>query len=144
MTAVFTIDRRADLGEIAARTPIREVASASVTCVTPDVSIAVLRTHFELTRDRAVAVVDADGNLEALVSRSDLVRGPDEGTAADVMTARVHALPEDAPVSFAIALLADEDIGEVPLVTAEGRVTGICYSLDLMRWLAARLGYARR
>lgn len=134
-------DPRADIAELAARTRVRDVVAPTVTCVTPDVTLERLRAHFGSTHERAVAVVDAEGKLEGLVSRSDLVRAPEEGTAADVMTARVHALPEDAPLSFVVALLAQEDVGEAPIVRADGAVTGICHALDVMRWLAARLGY---
>lgn len=134
-------DPRADFGERAARTTVNEVTDVSLTCVRPDVPLSRVREVFASTRQRAVAVIDADGRLEALVSRSDLTRAPTEGTVAEVMTKCVHALPEDAPLSYAVSLLAHEDVAQVPVVTSEGTVTGICHALDLLRWFADGLGY---
>jgi CBS domain-containing protein len=131
-------DRRADLGEMAARTTVDEVMGPVATCVTTDVSLARVRELFATTRQRAVAVVDGDGRLEGLISRTDLVNAPAIGTAADVMSSPVHALPEHAPLAYVVGLLAHEDLGEVPIVTADGTVTGICHALDVVRWLAAR------
>ena len=134
-------DPRADFGELAARTFVHEIASPLATFVTADVSLERVRTIFAESRARALAVVDAEGKLEALVSRTDLVDAPTEGTVRDVMTACVHALPEDAPIAYAVTLLAFEDIGEVPIVKMDGTVTGMCHALDVLRWVAGRLGY---
>lgn len=137
-------DRRADFAELAARTMVMDVAGSVVTCVTRDVSLLRVREIFTRTSQRAIAVVDEEGRLAGIVSRSDLVNAPETGTVADVMTPRVHALPEDSPLPYAVSLLAHDDLSEVPVVAADGTVTGICHALDLVRWLAARLGYTRR
>lgn len=137
-----TPDRRADLPERAARTRVDAVADPIVTCVRPDVKLERVREVFASTRQRAVAVVDVENKLVALVSRSDLTRAPTEGTVADVMTSCVHSLPEDSPLSYAVSLLAHEDVAQVPIVTAEGMVTGICHALDVLRWVADGLGYS--
>ena len=54
----------------------------------------------------------------------------------------VHALPEDAPLAYAVTLLPHANIAEVPIVSEDGRVTGLCHALDIVRWCAQRLGYA--
>lgn len=133
--------RPTELREVAAGVRAGDVAGPVFTCFTRDVPLSRLRELFTMTSQRAIAVVDDDGCLEALVSRSDMVSAPEVGTVADVMTKRVRALPEDAPLPYAVSLLGHEDLAEVPLVDGDGRVTGIVHALDLVRWLAARLGY---
>jgi CBS domain-containing protein len=110
-------------------------------------------------------VVDHEGRLVGIVTRSDLLRdAADEGDATaapaprelgpgfhveelatrlvgEVMTPRAHALPEDAPLAYAVALMAFESFIEIPVVTGDGRLTGVVTAVDVMRWLAARLGY---
>jgi CBS domain-containing protein len=112
-----------------------------MTTVTLDVTLAALRRVFTEHRLRTALVVDPDGKLQGIVSRSDLTVAPIEGTVGDIMPQKVHALPESAPLGFAVALMALDDISEVPLVTDDGVPTGICHSLDVVRWLAGRLGY---
>jgi CBS domain-containing protein len=134
------IDPRADFGELAARTLVRDIAQRTFTCVTPDLPLSRLRSI--ITTERAVAVVDDEGKLQGLVSRSDLAAArPGVCTAADVMRRRVHALPDDAPLAYVIPLMAVDDISEVPLVTDDGRVTAICHALDVIRWVSTRLGF---
>lgn len=136
-----TADPRADFAETAARTKIEELIAPLTLCVTPDVDLARVKELFAEPHTRAAAVVDEDGKLQGLVSRSDVMHAAPGDALADVMTKRVHALPSDAPVSYAVSLMAIEDISEVPIVTSDGKVIGICFALDIMRWVAARLGY---
>jgi CBS domain-containing protein len=112
----------------------------------------------------AVPVVDAHGRPIGIVSKTDLLRRTrcDEGevdtqraplvgpglhvdrraviTAEDVMTPIVHALPEDAPLSFAVAALALEGVAQVPIVSKRGVVVGMVSSHDIVTWLAYELG----
>ena len=64
-----------------------------------------------------------------------------QATAADVMTPVVHTLPENAPLSFAIALIALEDIEQVPVVSSDGEVVGLLAARDAVRWFAQKMGY---
>lgn len=135
------IDRRADLGEAAARVLLHEVIAPVTLCVRPDLPLAQLKRVVAETGVRTVAVVDADGKLQGLVSRTDLTTAADFGRAADIVPPRVHSLPEDAPVAYAIAMMAYEDVSAVPVVTADGRLIGIFHVLDALRWVAGRMGY---
>ncbi len=90
---------------------------------------------------RAVPVVDADGKLAGMVSRSDLAVAATFGVVGDMMNANVHALPEDAPVAHAIALMATENVREIPVVTANDTVVGVYDALDALRWVASRMGW---
>jgi CBS domain-containing protein len=135
------IDRRADFGEAAARVLLHEVITPVTTCVGPDLPLAQLKRILAQRGVRSVAVVDAAGKLEGLISRTDLTTAPDFGCVADIMPRRVHSLPEDAPVAYAIALMAYEDVSEVPVVTADGTLIGLFHVLDALRWVAGRMGY---
>lgn len=136
-----TTDRRADLAEAAARVLLHEVVMPVTTCVTPDVSIQQLRRLMANEGLRSVPVVDLEGKLQGLVSRTDLTTAADFGLVENMMTSRVHALPEDAPVAYAIALMAFENVSEVPVVTADGTVAGMYHALDALRWVAGKMGY---
>jgi len=149
--------RTADVAEAAIRRTVRdivvdgsrEIGSAprtSVVVVASNLAIARVRELFAGKHGlRSVPVVDEAGKLLGILSRSDLALKEAEidacTTAADLMPTCVHALPEDAPLSYAIALMASEDVSEVPIVTEEGVVVGTCHALDVLRWLAKEIGY---
>ncbi len=135
------LDGRADIAEAAARALVHEVTAPVTTCVTLDLPITRLRALFAEKGLRNAPVVDADGKLEGLVWRADLMAAPNAATTAEVMTECVHALPEDAPISSAIALMAFEELTEVPIVSADGAVIGVCRAFDALRWLAQRMGF---
>ena len=139
--------QRADIGEAAARTPIAKILSRETVCFRAGLSIDDALDTFERRKLRAAPVVDDLGALVGLVTRGDIVEaaGPHTKPAQvrDVMTTTVHALPSSVPISFAIALMAIDDVHEIPIVANEesGEVVGMLGALDVMRWLAARLGY---
>ena len=54
---------------------------------------------------------------------------------------RVHALPEGAPISHAIAVMAFENVNEVAVVADDGKVVGVVTANDALRWTARQLGY---
>jgi CBS domain-containing protein len=60
-----------------------------------------------------------------------------DATARDVMTQLVFALREDAPMERAAALMAIEGVGQLVVLTSEGRVAGMLTALDVARWAAA-------
>ena len=155
-------DPRVDVSEAAARTPLRDVISTNVACVRSDAGIDLAA---ELMIDRVVSclpVVDAEGKLIGIVSKTDCLRTEIDAeepvvdasvergfhveplatrTVAEIMTPCVRALPEDAPVGFAVSLMAFESLHEVPVVTKDGQVVGVATALDLLQWLAERMGY---
>jgi CBS domain-containing protein len=60
----------------------------------------------------------------------------------DIMMPLAFSLPESAPVSLAAALMAQEGVHRLPVVSAgDGSVVGIVSALDVLRWLARRDGY---
>ncbi len=155
-------DPRVDIGAAAARTLLHEALSRDVVCVRSDASIAMASALIVDRNLACVPVTDAENKLIGIVSKTDLLadreeekvsadlppvpRGfhvePSEArTVAEIMTPCVHALPDDAPLAFAISLMAFEDLHEVPVVDREGHVMGVVTALDMTRWLAERMGY---
>ncbi|MEO8874183.1 MAG: CBS domain-containing protein [Polyangiaceae bacterium] len=154
-------DPRTDMTEAAARIALREIVPPNVTCVRADASIQQASALMLDRGLRCLPVVDADDRLIGIVSKADLVRDhvqsgttrialrlndalhvePIARPVSEIMTNRVHALPEDAPIAFAISLLAFESLHEIPVVDVEGRVIGVATALDVLRWVATRMGY---
>jgi len=57
-------------------------------------------------------------------------------TVADIMMPIVFALPENATVAKASALMVFEGVHRIPIVSSGGQVVGILSSLDILGWLA--------
>lgn len=161
-TFAIGADPRVDISAAAMRMLVRDIIPANSTCIRADVSVE-MAAALLIDRDlECLPVVDEDDKLIGMVSRSDVLRDRVEGNepplrmridrgfhiesiatrvVSEIMTPWVHALPEDAPVSFAISLMAFESLHEVPIVSESGQVLGVATSLDLLRWLATRMGY---
>lgn len=157
--------RRMDMQEAAMRAPLRDVMQREVLCVRSDASVEAIRLLLLERGLRCVPVVDGDRKLIGIVAKTDLLRDEDSRrdleesgplppvepgfhveelatrVATDVMSPHVHALPEEAPLAFAISLMALEEVLEVPVVDAEGQVVGVVTANDVMRWMATQLGY---
>ena len=136
-----SVDHRADCAEAAVRAPLHDALAGTATCVTADMPIDEVKRLMAERGLRAVAVVDADGMLEGIVSRDDLTTAATFGLIGDMMEANVTALQEDAPIAHAIALMAFENVTDVPVVTSEGKVVGMYNALDALRWVAGRMGW---
>lgn len=131
-----------DFAKASAHLPLREVVEPVTICVRSKTLLSEARELFAARGLRAVPVIDSDHHLVGILSRSDLVCSmPTSTRVDDVMPSRVHALPEQAPIGYAIALMALERISEVPVVTDDGVVVGLLHALDALRWVAKHLGY---
>jgi CBS domain-containing protein len=157
--------RRMDMQEAAMRAPLRDVMQREVLCVRGDASVESIRALLLERGLRCVPVVDEERKLVGIVAKTDLLRDDDSRgdldesgplppvepgfhveelatrVAADVMSPHVHALPEEAPLAFAISLMALEEVSEVPVVAADGQVVGVLTAHDVMKWMAEQLGY---
>jgi CBS domain-containing protein len=134
-------DRRMDFAEAAARRQLHEVVEPITVCVRAETMASDARRLFLERSLRALPVVDEDLRLIGVVSRSDLLAAPANALARDIMPSRIHALPEHAPIGYAIALMGFEKISEVPVVTDDGEIVGLWHALDALRWTAERMGY---
>jgi CBS-domain-containing membrane protein len=137
---------RVDVAEASVRVRLGDVIGTDTMCVRGTVTVDQVTTLLVETRLRAVPVVDENRRLLGIVSKTDVLRAgysaeARERTVSEIMTPVVHGLPEDAPVAYAISLMAFEGLHEVPVVDAEGRVIGMMTATDALRWVAQALGY---
>jgi len=154
----------------ASRTPVSDIMSTQVVTVTRGTTLETVMGAFLERRISGMPVVDDDGRPIGLISKTDVLRDRYDGgwageqgwgesagtpeedgteleyrqapkTVDDVMTPVVYMLSGRAPVAMAAAVMAAEGIHRLPIVSDEGRLTGILSSTDLMRWLSVREGY---
>ena len=153
---------------------VSTIMSRTVICVQPTVGADLLAQLFLEHGVSGFPVVDEVGRPIGVVSKTDLLRyvhehgidlaqiradeaavltqlgagyhavPVDGGTVQDLMMPIVFALPHDAMIAKAAALMAGEGIHRVPILDDDGVVCGIVSSLDLVRWLADLAGYPVR
>jgi len=151
-------------------TPCREVMTSNVLCVTSEVALGQVITLLLERGISGAPVVDQNGLPIGIVSKTDLLRDQDDlgdlseverppvsarvpiessgyhleaetRTVADVMMPVAFVLPEDAPLSHAVALMSAENVHRIPLVGSDGRVVGILTPMDVLRWMGQQLGF---
>jgi CBS domain-containing protein len=82
------------------------------------------------------------GGIRAELERGMHVARSSDTTVQDVMTPLTFALPEDASIARASALMYLEGVHRVPVIASSGRVVGILSALDVLGWLARDEGYS--
>lgn len=109
-------------------TPSRSLVIASA-----DMTVGEARQAMAAHRIRHLPVVDADGGLLGLVSRTDVFRCSDDDPApvASIMVPRVHTVDSRADARTAAGLLARHKIGCLP-VLRNGRLAGIVTDSDFV------------
>lgn len=126
----------------------RDVMSSPVITLRPDVpahAAAALLVSHGFT---AAPVVDVQQHVIGIVTEADLVRGrivPEgwtvgerpEPLVADVMTPAPIAMQPDADLADVVALMLDEGIRSVPIVS-DGRLVGVVSRRDALRVVANR------
>jgi CBS-domain-containing membrane protein len=134
-------DRKADFAEAAARKQLHEVVSPVTFCVASTTPVRKVRAFLLARGLDAVPVVDQELRVVGVVTRGDLLTAALDGPVERVTPAELHALPEHAPIAYAIALMAFEKIHHVPVVTDDGELVGMWDAPSALRWTAERMGY---
>jgi len=115
-----------------------------VTCQanTPLVSVAALMSEHNTG---AVAVVDPEGELVGIISRTDLVQAYlkpfSRLCAEDIMTASVATIIPDIPVSAAVQIMLDRGVHQLIILHARPapqRPVGILTMDDVVRDMASQ------
>jgi CBS-domain-containing membrane protein len=109
-------------------TPRRSLVIAAA-----ELTVGEARRVMAAHRIRHLPVVDTNGGLLGLVSRTDVFRCSDDDPApvASVMVARVHTVDARADARAAAGLLARHKIGCLP-VLRHGRLAGIVTDSDFV------------
>lgn len=151
------------------QTPVCEIMNRKVIVVTPDLRIEQLILLLIHENVSGVPVVDSRGRPLGVVSKTDLVaddydwaelreetRRLNDGegllvgglfvssTVGDIMTSGVLTAPDNLAIPTAAGLMAESHIHRLPIVNDEGDLVGIVSSLDVSRWVAARMGAVAR
>jgi acetoin utilization protein AcuB len=116
-----------------------------VIVISPEVTLGAAKRMMERWRIRHLPVV-SDGRLVGILSDRDVLRyegaiedGP-EVRAGEAMTVAPVTCESTAPVSRVAQMMLDHKIDSVPVVDAQGRVSGLVTSSDLLLLLVDRSG----
>ena len=109
----------------------RDIMSKDVVSLSPGMSIPDAADALLHYRIHGAPVVDQSDQLVGMISFTDLSarRG---GTIRDVMTADAVSVSEDTSVDEIAALMLDQMVRRVPVVSG-GRVTGIVSASDIIQ-----------
>lgn len=129
----------------------RDIMTRNVTSVSPQTPLPAVWNVLRQRNIRGVPVIDDDRRVVGMVAISDFLKNTDwdwnrrgrlrcllasarkrPEAAADVMTAPVIALGEEAHVAELFGTFATHGINHVPITDAEGRLAGIITRLDLL------------
>ena len=122
---------------------VRDVMSRSVITCTPDTPLVEAARRMTDNQINALVVLDEDGEICGLVSRTDLVRVYNQDyagmTVEDVMTPHVTTVIPDIPVAAAAQLMLDNKVDRLVIVhprPATQRPVGVLALSDVVREMA--------
>lgn len=123
---------------------VRDVMSRSVMGCTPETTVrAAAQRMAEHHVNALIVLEEASGELEGLVSRSDLARvydqDPDSVTVEDVMTHDVQTIIPNIPVSAAVMIMLDHKVDRLVIMhskPAPQRPVGVLSLSDVVRDIA--------
>ena len=127
---------------------VSRAMSRNLVTTTPDTPVAEAQSLMRREKIHHLPVVDASGGLAGIVTEKDLIyASPSPATSlsmyeinyllaklrvSKVMTREVITIGPDAPLEQAARIMADHDIGGLPVV-AEGKPVGIVTESDVFR-----------
>jgi CBS domain-containing protein/mannitol/fructose-specific phosphotransferase system IIA component (Ntr-type) len=140
--------------ELPEQLAVRDIMTEHPRTVTPDTLLRDAARDMVRARIGGLPVVDSDGLLLGILSERELLRhllanaylggAPHQSaaelarrTVRDVMTRQVLGVSPDQPLAEAASLMANKDIGRVPVVR-EGRLVGLLTRGEIVRKL---IGY---
>jgi CBS domain-containing protein/anti-sigma regulatory factor (Ser/Thr protein kinase) len=128
--------------ELAYELQISEVMTGDVEVVTPDLPMARVLELFRQARISGAPVV-ADDNLVGIVSIEDLIRsltqGDLEAPVRDYMTTELITTRATDPVVEALKLFDRTQVGRLPVLDQNGKLTGIITKGDINHGLLKEL-----
>ncbi len=128
--------------ELAYELRIKEVMTGDVKVVTPDLPMAYVLELFRQARISGAPVV-SDDNLVGIVSIEDLIhsltRGNLEAPVRDYMTTELITARATDPVVEALKLFDKTQVGRLPVLDQNGKLTGIITKGDISHGLLEEL-----
>ena len=92
-------------------------------------------------RVSALVVANANASVRGLVTRTDVMGAARGATAGDVMSGLVFALPGNARIERAAALMGYEGVAQIVVVGRGGILLGLVSAIDVARHLAISAGF---
>ena len=125
-------------------TRVADVMSRDVVTIDAGATIAAARAVLADGPHSAYPLVTADGTLEGIVSRSDLLADgvPDTTSVEEIAASDVVAVSPAASVLDALETIVREGVEHVPVVK-DGHLVGICTRTDVLRARARKLNEER-
>src|SRR5262245_53667991 len=111
----------------------KDVMNPDVLAVRVDLTVPELSAFFSENQITGAPVIDRQGHLVGVVSRSDIAESNGEHVR-DIMTPAVYTVPEETPVTRIARTMIAGRIHRL-FVTRKKRVVGIVTSLDLLKLL---------
>jgi len=162
MPATPARKRPRETTQSAATTPISTIMSRNVTSVRSGTSLDVLAELLLARGLSRVPVLDVNGRLIGIVSKTDLVKqtheagdtleeSPLDASLADVRGLHVHgegatvddlmsqpvtAVGESTSIQRAAQLMVGSQVHGLPVVTGSGELTGFVSTMDILAWLS--------
>jgi predicted transcriptional regulator len=123
---------------------VRDAMSRSVMTCTPETTVREAAQRMAEHHVNALVVVDAAlGELEGIVSRSDLARVYDSDydalTVESIMSSEVQTIIPDVPVSAAVLIMQDRNVDRLVIMHAKPapqRPVGVLSLSDIVRDMA--------
>lgn len=132
-------------------TPIAEIMTKKVTCVSPHQEIAAVKRIYEEKEFHHHIPVTEDGVLVGMVSLVDFmyhIKGAglsnnqpiyQELKVKDIMSVHPHSITVDASIGEVAEVLARGDFRGLPVVDRLGKVVGIVTTADVIRYFLGKV-----
>jgi len=127
--------------------PVRELMSRPLVTLAPRVTLSEAVRRCRTARTRALPVVDDDGRMVGICTRSDLYRAVRQLRSLDtpvseLMSRPVVTLPANAPLLEAVRAARDHDVQRLVIVRDDepDHPVGILSPFDVLGWLTRDLG----
>ncbi|HLM45996.1 MAG TPA: CBS domain-containing protein [Myxococcaceae bacterium] len=133
---------------------VEEVMAREVIAVRPDTSLQLAAEQLLEHGISGMPVIDEEGQLVGMLSKTDVVRHQLEDgeatvenlpsgqhllegtTVEDVMTPQVLAVWEGASLMDAAKIMVNAGVHRVPVVSRSGFLVGLISNTDIVRWVA--------
>ena len=130
---------------------LKEIMTKSVTTVNVADRFSLVESRMREKKVRHIPVIDNDRHVVGLISQRDLYRiaSPRKTPSGDaydpsyldgfilsnVMTPAVQTLSEFCALKDGVSLMADKNLGCIPIVDKDDRILGIVTKGDVIRFL---------
>lgn len=121
--------------------PCIAIATRDTISVRPDTPVSQVREIMLKSVLGCVPVLDSSMQPIGIVTAEDLMRQPFAGSAEELMTAPVAAIPPTAPLTQASAIMAFEGIRHLCIVSESGVLEGIVSASDILRHIGKTHGF---